>query len=75
MDGVAPKTDERYIGFPKGLKLPKIPDGYQQAVYRGIGWQSVTKVAFGYYPPEGQWFESESITIGIDNTHYCEFIK
>jgi hypothetical protein len=74
MDGAASKN-ERYIGFPNGMRLPKIPDGYRYAVYRGTGWDSVIKVAFGYYPPEAVWFAREAITAGSDDTHYCEFIK
>jgi hypothetical protein len=75
MDGVDPKTDEPYVGFPAGMELPEIPDGYRQAIYRGTGWDSVIKVAFGYYPPEAKWFAGEAITARYDDTHYCEFIK
>lgn len=74
MDGFEPKN-ERYVGFPDGMQLPKIPDGYRQAIYRGTGWDSVIKVAFGYYPPEAKWFAREAITARCDDTHYCEFIK
>jgi hypothetical protein len=77
MDGVVPKSDERYIGFPDEMTLPEIPDGYRQAIYRGMGWNSVTKVAFGLNSPSSinKWFGREGIPAGIDDTHYCEFIK
>jgi hypothetical protein len=59
------------------MPLPEIPDGYRQAIYRGVGWDSFIKVAFGYYDPSAQikWFGREAITAGSDDTHYCEFIK
>jgi hypothetical protein len=76
MDGVVPKTDERYVGFPDGMKLPEIPDGYRQAVYRGMGWSSKGRVVFAVFVElhNDWWAPSFSDAIGT-NLHYCEFIK
>jgi hypothetical protein len=76
MDGFAPK-DERYIGFPDGMMLPKIPDGYRQAVYRGVGWRSGEICRFGFLDTvsERNWENGCGSTIGWEDCHYCEFIK
>lgn len=77
MDGVAPKTDEQYIGFPDGMNLPKIPDGYRQAIYRGMGWRSGKTCRFGFFDTasDGNWENGQTYTAGSEECHYCEFIK
>jgi hypothetical protein len=77
MDGVVPKSDERYIGFPDEMTLPKIPDGYRQAVYRGMGWKSKKTCRFGFFDTasDGNWENGQSHTAGSEECHYCEFIK
>lgn len=76
MDGVAPKSNERYVGFPSGMLLPEIPDGYRQAVYRGMGWKR-EGVCFGfaYADAELDWDVSRDFANGIGSYHYCEFIQ
>lgn len=76
MDGFAPKTDEQYIGFPDGMPLPKIPEGYRQAIYRGMGWSSSRRVVFAVFNKMcNEWARPSFWEAGGVDLHYCEFIK
>jgi hypothetical protein len=76
MDGVRTDKDERYIGFPDGMELPEIPDGYKQAIYRGMGWSSKGRVLFAVFSEVYNAWATPSFSDAIGtNLHYCEFIK
>lgn len=82
MDGVLSTQgdtdkDERYIGFPVGMELPEIPSGYTMAIYRGMRWESPSRVLFAVFReahPSFWALPSFSEAAGA-NLHYCEFIK
>ncbi len=78
MDGVAPKTDESHIGFLAWMALPKIPDGYRQAVYRGMNWSPNRKCCFACMDASDnatRWHIDVRTPFGVNGLHYCEFIK
>ncbi len=84
MDGVLSTQgdtdkDERYVGFPDEMILPKIPDKYQQAIYRGAGWRPNHECLFATLrhgrEDIGDWVQNEGLTLGYFDRHYCEFIK
>ena len=76
MDGFDAKSDEQYVGFPDGMQLPKIPDGYRQAIYRGMRWGSPSRVLFAVFNKMcNQWACPSFSEAGGANLHYCEFIK
>lgn len=77
VDGVDPKTDEPYVGFPVGMTLPEIPDGYKQAIYRGMGWRPRRFCCYASCHEANRVWGYHGINGPCGDTmgHYCEFIK
>jgi hypothetical protein len=78
VDGVRTDKDEQYIGFPLGMPLPQIPDGYCEAHYRGMGWKPRRECYYAsmdLHDPAPLWRNRLGIPAESPAWHYCEFIK
>jgi hypothetical protein len=81
IDGVMPeKRHEKFPheGFPDDVPLPAIPDGYQKAIYRGIGWKPERDCFYAFMSIHNMpmyWFRDSGKPDGRESRYYCEFIK
>jgi hypothetical protein len=77
MDGVNPNKDSSYEGFPIGIPLPEIPEGYTKAVYRGKRWwaENVKYATYSESDDVAWCYEKYNRAYGAPDLHYCEFVK